>query len=372
MPQFLNAQSAKARLASLGEALDLVETPVVLLGRDMRAWFVNESFAQLWAVPSQLLATGPSFHDLLNHAMNNGCFAACEDGLPALVEQCEAEVRAAAAAPTEIELRNGRRVMLRCVVSANGGRIVICTDVTPITLEDEQRQTREAAEQWEAELRFTKETLEEHASYLASLAEDSDANARRAEEAKRQLEHEIAERLQLEAELRRLATTDALTGTLNRRQLFKLAQEELSRARERGHGLAVLMLDIDHFKRINDSYGHPTGDEALKHLAGRLRASVRQADLIGRLGGEEFAVVLPAITLQAALRVAAGLRAGVEEMPVTQGARRINMTISIGLSLMHDTDYSIEQVIARADEALYQAKDGGRNRVCHTEPAVQQ
>ena len=349
---------AKARLATLGEALDLVEAVVVLLDPDMRAWFANERFAELWGLPREFLAAGPSFRDLLEVAASKRRFAVAQGDLPAFVDHCEAEVRAAAAAPTPFPLSNGRRLLLRCVVGADGGRIVIFADDARVVLEEEQRQTREAAEQLEAELRFNKETLEEQASYLASLAEDSDANARRAEEANRLLEHEITERRQLEAELQRLATTDPLTGTLNRRQLFNLAREEFNRARKRGNGLAVLMLDIDHFKRINDSHGHPAGDEALRQLAERLRAGVRQADLVGRLGGEEFAVVLPAITLQAALRVAASLRAAVEAMPLSHGTRSINMTISIGVSVMRDADDSIEQVIARADEALYQAKEG--------------
>ena len=145
------------------------------------------------------------------------------------------------------------------------------------------------------EQRFNAETLETQAAYLASLAETADESARRAEEANRQLEHEIAERRQLEAQLRRMATTDGLTGTLNRARFLVLGQQELERSQQTGRGLAVLMLDIDHFKLINDRYGHQVGDEALKHFVAQLRAGVRGIDLLGRLGGEEFAIVLPAI-----------------------------------------------------------------------------
>ena len=131
---------------------------------------------------------------------------------------------------------------------------------------------------------------------LSRSPRNLDANARRAEEAKCQLEREIVERLQLEAELRRLATMDALTGALNRRRFFELGQLKLTHDRDVSQEIAVLMVDIDHFKLINDRHGHPVGDEALKHVVRRLRSALRQGDLIGRLGGEEFAIMLPAIT----------------------------------------------------------------------------
>jgi len=205
---------------------------------------------------------------------------------------------------------------------------------------------------------------------LVSLAEDSEANARRAEDANRKLELEIAERHLLEAELQRLATTDALTGALNRRQLFKLGQQELLRVREVDEGLAVLMVDIDHFKSINDQHGHPVGDEALRHVVACLRIGLRRDDLIGRVGGEEFAIVLPVITGRTALEVAERLRTAVAASPLLHDTARIRMTISVGLSMARATDRNIEQLIARADQQLYQAKRSGRNRVCHAELVV--
>jgi diguanylate cyclase (GGDEF)-like protein len=118
---------------------------------------------------------------------------------------------------------------------------------------------------------------------------------------------------------------------------------------------------------INDRHGHPVGDAALKHVVHCLRAGLRQTDLIGRVGGEEFAIMLPTTTIDDALRVAERLRTRVATKALKQGSTTICMTISIGLAMARQTDHSLEQIIARADTQLYRAKEGGRNRVCHDE-----
>jgi diguanylate cyclase (GGDEF)-like protein len=124
-----------------------------------------------------------------------------------------------------------------------------------------------------------------------------------------------------------------------------------------------LMIDVDHFKAINDRFGHAGGDGALRHLVALLRAGTRQIDLLGRLGGEEFCVVLTDTPAAPAEGVAERLRAQVAEVPTMFGDRLIPMTISVGLAIQLETETKIEQVIARADDALYRAKRTGRNRV---------
>ena len=370
MPHNLTAPPVEEMLAALRDALDVIDCGIVLLAPDMRVRFVNRRFAEIVSIP-QVAAVGRSFRDLIGQASADPCCAEPHDEVRAHLEHREAEIRAGTAAASAIEHHDGRRLLFHCIPSPDGGRVLTFTDITWMRQqEDQQHAAQDAAERMEVEFRFNKETLEDQASYLVSLAEESDANAQRAEEARRQIEREIAERRLLEAELRRLATTDALTGTLNRRRFFELGQQELIRIRDLDQEIAVLMVDIDHFKLINDRNGHPVGDEALKHVVSRLRSALRQVDLIGRLGGEEFAIMLPAISTAAALNVAERVRVAVATAPLVQGTVRIPVTISVGLAMARSTDGTIEPIIARADAHLYQAKDSGRNRVCHSESAV--
>ncbi len=166
----------------------------------------------------------------------------------------------------------------------------------------------------------------------------------------------------VEEELRRLATTDPLTGLANRRHFLELAELELKRLRRYGGTLALIMLDADHFKQINDVYGHAAGDEALRHLAVVVGTELRDTDLFGRLGGEEFAVLLPGTTLEAATEVAERLRHAVASQPVVAGPLSLPLTISLGV-VSCDPEESIDHSLNRADQALYQSKAAGRNKV---------
>lgn len=248
------------------------------------------------------------------------------------------------------------------------GRVLTYVDITPLKHERELlNEVREAAERMVVEQRFNAETLEDQGAYLASLAETADENARRATEANLLLEHEIAERRQLEVELRRLATTDALTGILNRAQFLSLGQHAIEHARRRNQAITVLMLDIDYFKKVNDGFGHLVGDNVLRHFVAQLSAGIRSSDLLGRLGGEEFAIALPETDSPMGLQVAERLRARVAASPLTHDGRTIGITVSIGLATAFDDDMTIEQILGRADAMLYAAKAHGRNQVCASE-----
>jgi two-component system chemotaxis response regulator CheY len=180
----------------------------------------------------------------------------------------------------------------------------------------------------------------------------------------------IGERiLKLEERLEQMATHDALTNLLNRRALYAGAQTELNRSVRENSPLSLIMLDIDHFKSVNDAYGHPAGDKALCLVAETLVQNKRDYDLVGRWGGEEFLALLPKTSLADAITIAERFRAGIEaarlQMP---GGGAVNFTVSLGVSSTTFGSLDIEELIHQADMALFLAKNSGRNRVmtCET------
>jgi diguanylate cyclase (GGDEF)-like protein len=160
------------------------------------------------------------------------------------------------------------------------------------------------------------------------------------------------------------ATTDPLTGAANRRRFSEALSDAVLRSRRYRSALTLIMLDIDHFKRINDNWGHATGDLAIRRIVEVAHQIVREADLVGRLGGEEFAVLLPDTDMAAALVAAERLREAIEagEMTAEDGTV-FKFTSSFGVAEYRDSDVSGEMLLGRADAALYDAKHGGRNRV---------
>ena len=181
------------------------------------------------------------------------------------------------------------------------------------------------------------------------------------------LQERLAERVaELQAardELARLASTDALTGLFCRRQWFDLATIELNRSRRYDQPFSLLMADLDYFKRVNDTYGHGVGDEVLKRFAGILQTECRGSDIMGRLGGEEFAVLLPQTSLRDAQDVARRIVESCRSVTVSSPAGDVKFSCSIGATEASTTDPSLESVLERADRALYQAKRNGRDGI---------
>lgn len=174
----------------------------------------------------------------------------------------------------------------------------------------------------------------------------------------------VARLMARKLELHREAGTDPLTGSQNRRGFFTCAEDLHQRRQREGESCALLLLDIDYFKAINDAYGHEAGDRVLTHVVAACGRNLRQRDVLGRLGGEEFAILLPGSTARSGHGVAEKLRALVEDLRVEVGGdRRINCTVSIGVAELKAEDETPAEAVARADAALYRAKQAGRNRV---------
>jgi diguanylate cyclase (GGDEF)-like protein len=171
------------------------------------------------------------------------------------------------------------------------------------------------------------------------------------------------ERARLFQEVQSLALTDPLTGLHNRRSVFELGRVEFLRADRMKRPYCCMMLDLDHFKNVNDNYGHQVGDQILQEFAARCKRSVREVDLVGRYGGEELIIIMPETDLEAALPVAERLRASICERPVELTDQEVHITVSIGVAQKDDNTLNLETLIARADQAMYIAKHKGRNRV---------
>ena len=174
---------------------------------------------------------------------------------------------------------------------------------------------------------------------------------------------DITERVRAEEILRYQATTDPLTKIFNRRHFFDLAQQELERSQRYGRSLSIIIFDIDHFKEVNDTYGHAAGDEVLLKLSSRSAEILRENDVFARYGGEEFVILLPETDLEQAYQMAERMRKDCAETPLDLKLASVNLTISFGVANLGGEKLLLDELLLRADKALYEAKDAGRNQV---------
>lgn len=179
----------------------------------------------------------------------------------------------------------------------------------------------------------------------------------------KRLQAQIIRSRELESVLIRRATTDELTGLYNRRAFFESVQKELARVRRSGVGFSLLLMDIDFFKQVNDTYGHAAGDAVLRILADTLRSTLRVVDVAARMGGEEFAILLPETQENEAHRVAERLRQAIAAAEAHVGVHTIRVTISIGVAALSANTPDPDTLLHAADEALYAAKARGRDQV---------
>lgn len=183
------------------------------------------------------------------------------------------------------------------------------------------------------------------------------------EKVNRELEREIDRRHKLELELKEMAATDPLTGLYNRREYETLFRHEIERSRRLNSPLSVCIADLDHFKEVNDTYGHKAGDEVLRRTARLIRENVRTMDVVGRLGGEEFILLLPEAIRTDAIMVGNRILKALASTDIDVGAATVRITATIGVTQLLPDDHDLNAVIQRADAALYQGKESGRNCV---------
>lgn len=179
-------------------------------------------------------------------------------------------------------------------------------------------------------------------------------------ETRKQLQEEMAQRKHLEEQLWHMAQTDALTGLSNRRHFMEQAEAEINRCRRYAHPLSLLMIDLDHFKKLNDTLGHSAGDAALQKISTLYLKSLRNSDIPGRIGGEEFAILTPEQDRESALRTAERIRQSVEE---NFANAPFPLTVSIGVAEFQFGEQTLSSLLMQADSAMYAAKQNGRNQV---------
>jgi diguanylate cyclase (GGDEF)-like protein len=285
----------------LKSALDNVECGIVLLDKDLQARFINRAFYRTWALPPPPPGVSYNFADLMEHGRKTGAYDVAPEAMGDYVRRRIAMVREGSPPPLQLRLTDGRILKTECAALPDGGRMLTYADISDLV----------------------------HAS----------------------------------DRLRELATIDDLTKLLNRRQFLASFDDEFSRAVRYDRPLSVVMIDVDNFKLINDRHGHSVGDEVLRAIAERCRGSVRKGDILGRVGGEEFAAALTEIDMQGALETAQRLCRDVAAAPFEVGDDRLSVTVSVGVAARRAQDTDPGELLRLADRALYAAKAGGRNRV---------
>jgi diguanylate cyclase (GGDEF)-like protein len=317
-----NVAQLERQLTTLYAAIDNVESGMLILDRDLRVVYCNPTllrmFKSAWT-PENLRIQNPPYEELLQEVARNlegrrFHYDRCQEAAGTLAVDSDDYVarrlewaRSGNPIPVELEMTSGQ--VLRCHMTAlpEGGRMLVYNDVTDII--------RHAQEQ------------------------------------------------------ERLATTDGMTGIYNRRHFLTLADREWDRTRRYDRPLALLMLDIDYFKSINDTFGHQAGDEMIVHLANLARARMRMTDVLARIGGEEFALLVPETNGLQAQLIAERLRAEVAANPLVAYSGSIPATVSIGVAEKTAVMSDFLQLMSAADKALYEAKRAGRDRViCNVAP----
>ncbi|SFJ02321.1 sensor domain-containing diguanylate cyclase [Bradyrhizobium sp. Gha] len=420
----------RAQMLALRAALDHVPTGIVLLDPSLRARLINRSFRQMWHLPDEVADSNPSIITLLLHGRNIGAYEVPDPALDAHIKERVRVVEAGDPAPVDVRRTNGDVVRVQVTPLPDGGRMLTYTPVTDIVrASDELKQLRDALENvqdgvllLDADLnatfmnrrmrRFWDVSEDEAASRPAysslvrrvhrASAPNLPANelakfpARRVEEVKagdhvrdlatldgrrirahcttmsnggRMLTYvDITDLNDKATMLERLATTDPLTGLYNRRHFLGSLDAEWSRFQRYYRSVSVLMLDIDHFKSVNDRYGHAVGDEAIKAVAAACNEGKRKSDLVGRIGGEEFAVLLPETSLSRAKLVAERIRKQAMAARLSAHQAQFGVTVSIGIAEASVSMSGIDALMGAADQALYQAKAEGRNRCVAWKP----
>ena len=332
--------------AVLTDAFANMEEALVAYDADGRLLTCNPAFMAMYRYTAEQARPGVHFRELGEIDISQGNIVVeDEEGADYLARK--AEYRRRLQGSFTVKLRDGRWIRTTDRRMGNGGFVSVHVDVTELKLAEAAMRRAEA----------------EASRHRDELARVNGGLERQVAERTRELE--AAKRL---AEER--ARTDSLTGLRNRGAFFERARFVHEQSLRHGRGYGLVMLDVDGFKAINDAHGHLAGDAALRAVGERLAAAVRAEDVVGRIGGEEFAILLPEVDDASARLFAERVRGEVSDTPVRLASGPLRVTASVGVALLGEGEDCVEQVMLRADHALYRAKGTGRNRVEFAGPPV--
>jgi diguanylate cyclase (GGDEF)-like protein len=432
-PQELTRVDAlRSQMLALRAALDHVPLGIVLLDVRLNARFINRAFRKMWTLPDVVADRHPSFAALMFHGRDTGAYEVPPNGLEAYVAERIELIQRDESFHLDLRRTRGDVIRMHCTPLPDGGRVLTYTEVTDIIRQaDELRVVRDALENvqdgvllldaelntafmnrkvrefWEVSpgeaatrppyaslVRRSRRALapnlpkKDLASFAAKRVAEVKAGDHLRElqtpDGRRLRAHctkmagggrmityfDVTDLIRNAEQLERLATTDTLTGLYNRRHFLSALAAEWSRFQRYYRSLSVLMVDIDHFKSVNDRYGHAVGDAAIRRMAEACLRGKRKSDVVGRVGGEEFAIILPETSLSRARVVAERIRKGIAAETLKAGDGSFHITASIGIAEASVNMRGADGLLAAADQALYQAKAQGRNRSVSWSPAA--
>jgi diguanylate cyclase (GGDEF)-like protein len=423
-PERRDEQILRGQMLALRSALDEIQIGVVLLDSDLRAQIINRAFRQMWKLPDQIADSKPAFAALMYHGRDTHAYQVTPSDLDAYIANRVGLVQAGDTTALDLRRSNGEVIRMQCAVLPNGGRMLSYTVVTDIVRHaDELEVLRNAldnnsdgvllldsdlkveflnkkvrdyfgvtVEQAAARLTYGElianaphardhgvppEKLGEYFAARVEAVRSATPAIRDAvtPDGRRIRVHctvtasggrmitycDVTDLIRNAELLEKLATTDSMTSLYNRRHFLTLAGAEWSRFQRYQRPLSVLMIDIDHFKSVNDRYGHAVGDQAIISVATACLNNKRNSDVVGRLGGEEFAVLLPETDQTQAEVVAERIRASIAGHLLSVHDAQFALTISVGIAAATASMSGTDALLRAADSALYQAKSDGRN-----------
>jgi diguanylate cyclase (GGDEF)-like protein len=424
----------RSQTLALRSALDEISEGVVLLDSDLRAQFINRAFRRMWDLPDAMADSKPAFVALMYHGRDTHAYQVADADLDTYVAERIRRVRAGDTTPMVLRRSKGDVLRVECAVLPDGGRMLNYSDVTEIVRHaDELEGLRNALDNisdgvllLDTDLKaqflnrkvrdywgVTEEQVAKRPSYLDLISNAPHAHAHGVPEGElaaffagrveavrsanpslrdahtpdgrhirvqtsvtanggRMLTYcDVTDLVKNAEQLEKLATIDSMTNLYNRRHFMISAQAEWNRFQRYQRPLSLLAIDIDHFKSVNDRYGHAVGDEAIISVAAACLLGKRASDIVGRLGGEEFAMLLPETDMAQSEIVAERIREQIEGHFLTVHKVRFNVTISIGIAAATISMSGVDALLRSADEALYQAKHAGRNRVVKYAPPLE-